>query len=311
MGRIDEAMRRATDTPPEAGSAEAAPRAAGDMGTLVAEPFPTEPDATGQERPESFDDPGAAPAEPIGEPEFDWVDVGFAQKVVVDRHMLASSREQYRRLAATLHRAQTETGLKSVMIASAVPSEGKTLTAANLALTLSESYGRRTLLVDADFRRPSLHTIFKVAGSPGLMDGLRRTERAKLPLHQVTERLTVLTAGAPTSDPMAALTSTAMKQVVADARSAFDWVIVDTPPIGLLADANLLAAMLDGTLFVVRADRTPYSLVRAAIEAIGRDHLLGVVLNGASEGADSYGYAYGYGYGYGGYGHYAEAKDKT
>ena len=68
-----------------------------------------------------------------------------------------ASREQYRRLAATLHHAQAEHGLKVVMVASAVPGEGKTLTATNLALTLSESYQRRVLLIDADLRRPSLH----------------------------------------------------------------------------------------------------------------------------------------------------------
>src|SRR6476661_7528340 len=113
-----------------------------------------------------------------------WTDVGA--------NMLPASREQYRRLAAALHHAQAATGVKVVMIASAVANEGKTLTAANLALTLSESYRRNVLLIDADLRRPSLHTMFQVEGAPGLSDGLISIDEPKLPLHRLSPRLAVL-----------------------------------------------------------------------------------------------------------------------
>jgi protein-tyrosine kinase len=222
------------------------------------------------------------------------------RKIVVDHDMIPASREQYRRLAATLHAAQGSLGLRVVMIGSAVAGEGKTLTASNLGLTLSESYQRRVVLIDGDLRRPSLHTVFKVDGAPGLVEGLASDEDKPLTLRHVSSRLAVLPAGRPTADPMAGLISPRMRRVIAEAREMFDWVIIDTPPVGLLTDAKLLAAMTDGTVMIVKAGSTPCELVRRAVDAIGPERLLGVVLNVADIGADGYGYAY--------YGRYREAR---
>jgi capsular exopolysaccharide synthesis family protein len=200
-------------------------------------------------------------------------------KVVVDPHMLPRSREQYRRLAATLHQGQAEHGLKVIMLTSALPGEGKTLTASNLALTFSESYQRRVLLIDADLRRPSLHEIFDIDGSVGLGEGLTADEDQPLALRHVSPHLTVLPAGRPTANPMNALTSDRMHRLISEAREVFDWVIIDTPPVGLIADANLLAGMADGALLVIKAEETPYPLVRRAVAALERNRVLGIVLN--------------------------------
>jgi len=213
-------------------------------------------------------------------------------KVVVDAGMVESSREQYRRLAASLHHAQEATGTKVVMIASAVAGEGKSLTAANLALTFSESYQRSVLLVDGDLRRPSLHTLFGIDATSGLSDALMAVEDPEMAIYQVSDRLAILPAGRPSSDPMAGLTSIRMRRLLEEARQSFEWVFIDTPPVGLLSDANLLAAMVDAALLVIRADRTPYYLVQRAADAIGRDRILGAVLNQAS--APLHGYAYEY-----------------
>jgi capsular exopolysaccharide synthesis family protein len=213
---------------------------------------------------------------------FERLDATLAQKIVVDQNIMPVSREQYRRLAATLHHAQADTGLKVVMIASAVVGEGKTLTASNLALTFSESYQRTVLLIDGDFRRPALHVVFNIDAPSGLSEGLAAVVEHKLPLYRVSQRLTILPAGRPTSDPMAGLTSNRMRRVIQEAREAFDWVIVDTPPVGLLPDANLLSAMVDGAVLVVRANSTSYHQVVRAIDALDRERLLGVVLNSAT-----------------------------
>jgi Mrp family chromosome partitioning ATPase len=132
-----------------------------------------------------------------------------------------------------------------------------------------------------------------------LSDGLVGSVDRKVPVHQVSSRLGILAAGRPTSDPIAGLTSLRMKRLLDEARSSFDWVIVDTPPVTLLTDANLLSAMVDGAVIVVRAGATPWELVRRAVAAVGPDRLLGVVLNGAT--AESHNDYYGYGYGYGYY----------
>jgi Mrp family chromosome partitioning ATPase len=94
-------------------------------------------------------------------------------KIVSLKGISPASVEQYRRLATTLHGMQREHGIKSLMITSSVPSEGKTLTSTNLALTFSESYGRRVLLIDCDLRRPSVHEIFNIPNTAGLSEGLR------------------------------------------------------------------------------------------------------------------------------------------
>lgn len=213
-------------------------------------------------------------------------------KLVVGGSADEGLAEQYRHLAAALHHAQARTGCRSVMITSALPSEGKTLTAANLALTLSHSYQRRVLLIDADLRQPGLQRLFRLPDGDGLSDLLAHPRGGPLPVGQLSPTLWVLAAGGPTVDPMSLLVSSAMSQLLGDAREAFDWVVVDTPPIAILPDANLLAAMLDTTLLVVRAETTPYPMVQRAVDAVGASRILGVVLNRAAKAGLSAGYGY-------------------
>jgi protein-tyrosine kinase len=207
-----------------------------------------------------------------------------AERIVVTSGMRGEIVEQYRKLAGYLHHVQIERGVKVVMVTSAIPSEGKTLTTTNLALTLSESYHRSVLLVDADLRRPSMHDIFKVPNVSGLGDGLRAGPDQRLALVQVSPRLMLLPAGRPDADPMAGLTSERMQQILTEASASFDWVLIDTPPVGLLPDAKILAGMADCALLVVHAGKTPHALVTRAVEAVGRERILGVVLNHAQVG---------------------------
>jgi capsular exopolysaccharide family len=204
-------------------------------------------------------------------------------KVVIDAETSAASIEEYRRLATTLHLMQGSKGIRTLLVSSALPRDGKSLTSTNLALTLSETYRRRVLLIDADFRRPSLHEIFGLPNNGGLAESLRATGAVSLPLAQISNHLTVLPAGAPDHSPMAALTSERMRNVIADARNQFDWVILDTPPVGLISDANLLASLVDGVLLVVGAGSTPFEAVQRAVAQLGEERILGVVLNRVTE----------------------------
>ncbi len=221
---------------------------------------------------------------------------GLTEKLVTAVSLPPRSVEQYRRLAARLHLSQAERGTRTVMVTSAAVGEGKTLTATNLALTLSESYKRRVLLIDADLRRPWVHELLRVPNMSGLNDGIRSGVDRKVPLIAVSEYLSVLTAGRPDPDPMSVLASDRMRRVLADASRSFDWVIVDTPPVGLLSDAHLLASLVDTVLLVVRAGTTPLRSMRQAVDAIGRERILGVVLNCADEAAQTAEYLY-YAYG--------------
>jgi protein-tyrosine kinase len=212
-------------------------------------------------------------------------------KTVTDPNLPPASREQYRHLAAALHNAQTASGLKAIMIASAVAGEGKTLTAANLALTFAEAYERTVLLVDADLRRPSLHRYFPVQEQDTSTDPTASRAWTQH-VRRVTPRLGILTREQPSSAPMADLTSDRMRQLIQEARQAVDWIVVDTPPVALLPDASLLASVVDGAVIVVKAGSTPLDLVKRAVDAIDPQKRLGVVLNAATRhGRDArYGY---------------------
>lgn len=311
MSRIDEAMRRAAEDAKANGSEpESVPEVTGvpqDTETLAKEPFPLErPGARPAHEPSSTtirlapapssrtesESRTEATGDARSERLFERFDQRLGEKLVVDQRMSASCREQYRRLAAVLHDAQAAKGAQVVMIASAVAGEGKTLTAANLALTLSGSYRKRVLLIDGDLRRPAVHQVFRIDTSFGLTDGLDPTIESKMVVRQITSTLAVLPAGRPTTDPMAALISDRMRRLIGEARETFEWIIIDTPPLVLLPDANLLASMVDAALIVVRAESTPHGLVKRATDAVGRNRVLGVVLNSATVppngGYDSY-----------------------
>jgi capsular exopolysaccharide synthesis family protein len=203
--------------------------------------------------------------------------------------------EQYRRLAATLIHAQAERGVRIVMVTSSVGSEGKSLTTANLAVTLARSYHRNTLIIDADRRAPSQHEIFRVANSRGLTDHLRGDE-GPAPVVSLQDGLTLLPAGRPTNDPVGGLASARMKRVITDASAAFDFTLIDTPPAALVPDASLLSAMADAVILVVAAGSTPFEIIQRTVAVLGKERILGTVLNRAEQTSSGrYGYGY-YGY---------------
>ena len=271
MSRLEAALRRA-----QTGRVTTVPPAESAVPPALEQPTAAPP---------ALELPGAEP-EAADAPEYRGPAPGFRgfhpehlEKLIISPSTPQPLRETYRRLAATLHAEQAEHGIKVLMITSAVPDEGKTLTAANIALTLSESYELRVLLIDADLRRPSLDTLFSTGRVQGLNEALTSQPPRQVPVIRVSRWLSLLPAGKPDPDPMSSLTSDRMRRLIAEASAQYDWVIVDTPPVGILTDGKLLGAMVDATLLVVRAGKTPSTLVQQAIEALGRDRILGVVLN--------------------------------
>lgn len=223
--------------------------------------------------------PAAVEAEIKGRSAGSGFNRAIEEKLVVARTIDPVTREQYRKLAAVLHKSRLEHDYKVIMLTSAVAGEGKTLTTANLALTLSESYERQVLLIDADLRNPKMREIFCV---PTPADLQRQEAQEAFPIIRVRPRLSLMVAFRPQSDPIGILTSPNMRRTIEEAREAFDWVLIDTPPIGLLPDASLLTTMVDGVILVVSAGTTPYQIVQQAAETIGQNQLIGVVLNRAN-----------------------------
>jgi len=276
MSRIDEALRRAEHIPNTTRGqnrvADGSLRLADEL-TIEQYPVESRPVAERENKPLTRpDDPGVLTQ----------VNLDSSSKLIVGPNRNAVSLEQYRRLAATLHEAQVEKGLKTVMVTSATSREGKTLTVVNLALTLSESYGRRVLLIDADLRRPAIHEVLGIPNDRGLSEVLREAS-LDLPLVHVSPHLAVLTSGRHAQNPQAALSSEMMRTLLQDTAERFDWVLVDTPPVGLLSDAQILGHVAQAVVFVIRAGSTPFQLVEKAVAELGRDRIIGTVLNGLED----------------------------
>ena len=216
---------------------------------------------------------------PASRPVFTAFSPAITEKLVVGDEGSLELREEFRKVAASLYRLRETRALRVVMVVSALPGEGKSLTSTNLALTLSESYDAQVLLLDADLRRPTLHDLFSVPNTAGLREGLSATDGSVVSPVRISERLDLLTAGRASMDPMAALTSDRMRGVIARAAEVYDWVIIDTPPVELLPDAGLLTSEADGAILVLRAGSTSYRLARRAVEAIGTERVLGIILN--------------------------------
>ena len=205
-----------------------------------------------------------------------------------------ASLEQYRRLAAALHEEQVHRQLKTVMITSALPQEGKTLTVVNLALTLSHSYARRVLVIDADLRWPGVHALLDIPNDRGLNEALR-DHHIELPFVRVSSRLSALTAGRAGPTPLAGLASSRMGEVIEACAAQFDWVLIDTSPVGVLPDAQVLTRLAGAVILVIGAGSTPASAVERAIAELGGpDSILGTVLNRVEQrripAADYYGH---------------------
>lgn len=226
-------------------------------------------------------------------------DAGDAERLVASADAGPVLLEQFRNLAALLDRTQRERVLRSVVITSPAPGDGKSHVAANLALTLSESYRRRVLLVDADLRKPTLHDVFRISSRTGLSDTLK-ADREELPEGvRVTDRLTVVPGGRPDPNPIGDLASGRLARLLAKAVTQYDWVLIDTPPAAGLADARIVSEAADATLVVVRAGVTRFPDLDDAAHAIGPERILGVVLNAVDPSEirrdDYYGAYYGYG----------------
>jgi tyrosine-protein kinase Etk/Wzc len=190
---------------------------------------------------------------------------------------------------------------RTMLITSPEMGDGKTVTACNLAIALARN-GLRTLLIDADLRRPQVHALLDLDLSPGVGERLSRggdTLTDFTGLDTLVENLHVLTAGT-NEDPPAELVGTkAMSELIASARASFDAVVVDSPPVLAVTDSVILARTMEATFVVVAADRTELQalhMTRDTLEAVGST-VSGVVLNRFDE--KKVGYAYGYGYGYG------------
>jgi capsular exopolysaccharide synthesis family protein len=185
--------------------------------------------------------------------------------------------------------------LKKILITSALEGEGKTFIATNLAQAIAKERDRKVLLIDADLRSPALHKPLGAPTSPGLSDYLRgQASDPEIIQHGQEGNLCFIPAGTAGSDPSELLSNGMFDKLLDRLAPHFDWVVIDSPPCLPVADANLLGALCDGVLLIIRARSTPSAAADKARTELQKRKLIGVVMN-AVEGTDTYGGSYHYG----------------
>ncbi len=203
--------------------------------------------------------------------------------------------EAYRSLRTNLQFSSVDDSLHSFLVTSATPGEGKTTTAANIAVVMAQS-GRSVLLIDADIRKPQQHKIFNQAKMPGLTDALVAGD-APLDLfirETTVPNLRLLTAGKDAPNPAELLGSQRMQHLVSQLQERADVLIFDAPPLLAVTDAQVLAKHSQGVLLVINTEKTPRAMVARAVESLDRANarLFGTVLNRLARSARSYYYYY-------------------
>ncbi|WP_372638162.1 CpsD/CapB family tyrosine-protein kinase [Cohnella sp.] len=202
--------------------------------------------------------------------------------LLTDMNPKASISEAYRTLRTNTHFANAERAPRTICVASAVQGEGRTITAANLAVSYALE-GKKTLLVDADLRNPVLHKVFEATNDAGLTQYLRSSAPMQsFVLPTYVEKLSLLPSGPIPKNPSELLSSEKLGGLVRDSLEEFEVVIFDTPPVLLVTDAQIVAARCDGVLLVVGSGKVKRdSAVKAKqlLEHV-QASLLGVVLNG-------------------------------
>ncbi|MFB8787485.1 MAG: CpsD/CapB family tyrosine-protein kinase [Potamolinea sp.] len=184
-------------------------------------------------------------------------------------------------LQANLKFISSDKQLKTIVVTSSVPKEGKSEVSANLAVAMAQ-VGRRVLLIDADMRHPSQHHLWELTNSVGLSNVLVGEAEFNTAVKEVMPKLDVLTAGVIPPNPVALLDSKRMASLIENFSKNYDCVIIDTPPLAGIADAPILGKMSDGILLVVRPKVVDSVSANAAKEFLARSgqNVLGLVANG-------------------------------
>jgi len=206
-----------------------------------------------------------------------------------------SAFESYRSLRTKLMHFQSTQGVRSIVISSAIPGEGKSVSSFNLALSLAQLESQRVLLVDGDIRTAGLSGTLGVADQPGLADVLSGHAKFTDVIRSTNiPRLYVVGAGQLTGAAADLFAGSKWPDFVGNGNELFDMVVVDSPPILGLADFELITAGCDGILIVVRARKTKRDILSEIRHHLEGKAVLGVILNGQKQQSRRYGYGYYY-----------------
>lgn len=200
--------------------------------------------------------------------------------------------EQYRLIRTNIQFSSVDKEIKTIMVTSAEPNDGKSTTAANLAIVLAQEE-KKVLLVDADLRKPSIHYAFNLSNIHGLTSVLtKKIELRKTILNSNVSNLDILTSGPMPPNPSELLNSKAIEKAINELKDIYDYIIFDTPPVLVVTDSQIVANKCDGVIMVVASGKTNKQSAVKAKELLvkAKTSLLGVVLNGVETDNNNYYY---------------------
>lgn len=212
---------------------------------------------------------------------------------IVEKKPKSVAAEAYRSLRTNIQYSSFDNKYQTLVVTSANPGEGKSTVSGNLALVLAQGESK-VLLVDCDMRRPSIHKTFKISNTYGISDLLVGNKKLESVANKYNDNLSIVPAGKIPPNPAEMLASKAMTAFLEEMKNYFDYIVLDTPPLQAVTDAQVLSTKVDGSLIVVRAGVTKKDAVHNAVSIIKKvkGNIIGTVLNVAETKNDKY-YYYG------------------
>ncbi len=235
---------------------------------------------------------------PFADPNSSQQGQGLDQNLIAYHSPQSVEAELFKMLRTNLLFSSTSKPPKSIMVTSAIPGEGKSFVSANLAISIAQGVEEHVLLIDSDIRKPSINDFFGFEQAKGLSEYLTTgSDVSKNFVKTPVEKLTILPAGKPPDNPSELLTTQKMKALLKEVTHRYDdrYIIIDSAPPSLATETAAIANYVDGIIIVVKAGKTPRSAVTEVIEQLGKEKILGIVLNYSDQSSKKY---YGYGKSY-------------
>ncbi|MBE6055125.1 MAG: CpsD/CapB family tyrosine-protein kinase [Clostridium sartagoforme] len=207
----------------------------------------------------------------------------------VEKKPTSIMAEEFRKLKTNIQYASLDKKYTIIAVTSSMPAEGKTFVASNLAVTLAQG-NKKVILIDCDFRNPNIHRRFNFSNITGVSEVLLDKENMGVATREYNDNLTVITSGHMPPNPSETLASERMSEFLQELREEYDYIILDTPPLLLVSDAQLVSIKADGTILVARAEKSKKNEIKEAYKMLRNINvnIIGTILNGVKSESKKY-----------------------